>query len=119
MAATLYAACLRRLGLSQPEAAVLHAVRLDTVKSWCAGRNRPPAGAWDELRALEAAVIDRSEAMREQWADRPASVAIGLRDADHAGLVAAADFVLNLPKGVAVTDEETEAVLAARRALLA
>ncbi|MBU6167108.1 MAG: hypothetical protein KGQ52_13420 [Alphaproteobacteria bacterium] len=113
---TLYAACLRRLGLSLAEAAALHNVRRDTVASWSNGRNRPPAGAWDDLRRLEAAVIDRSEAMRARWADVRADVAIGLRDADLAGTLAAADFVLNLPAGVAVTDEETEAVLAARRA---
>lgn len=49
---TLYAAALRRLGLSQAEAAAYHGVRLDTVKSWSAGRNRVPAGAWAELRRL-------------------------------------------------------------------
>ena len=51
---TIYAACLRRLGLSQAEAARLHGVRLDTVKSWGSGRNRPPQGVWDDLRTVEA-----------------------------------------------------------------
>lgn len=41
-----------RCGLSQPEAAALHGVRLDTVKSWCAGRNAAPAGVLAELRGL-------------------------------------------------------------------
>lgn len=49
---TLYAAALRLLGLSQAEAAAFHGVRLDTIKSWSAGRNRVPPGAWAELRAL-------------------------------------------------------------------
>jgi hypothetical protein len=114
---SLYAACLRRLGLSQPEAARLHGVRLDTVKSWCVGRNRPPQGAWDELRATEAAIVDRAEALREQWADHPSAVVeIGLAEADFAGRMAAADFVLGLPFGSSVRDGDTEAVLAARAA---
>lgn len=49
---TLYAAALRLLGLSQSDAAGLHGVRLDTVKSWSAGRNPVPNGIWDELRHL-------------------------------------------------------------------
>lgn len=49
---TLFAAALRLVGLSHAEAAEFFGVRIDTVKSWSAGRNRPPAGAWDELRAL-------------------------------------------------------------------
>jgi hypothetical protein len=39
-------------GLSQREAAEFHGVRIDTVKSWCGGRNRAPDGAIDELRKL-------------------------------------------------------------------
>ncbi|MDD9396377.1 hypothetical protein, partial [Staphylococcus aureus] len=64
---TLYAACLSRLGLSQSAAAALHGVRLDTVKSWSAGRNRVPDGAWSDLRGLEAQIVDLSEQMRNQW----------------------------------------------------
>ena len=62
---TLYAACLSRLGLSQAAAAALHGVRLDTVKSWSAGRNPVPDGAWDDLRSLEGEIVDRSETIRE------------------------------------------------------
>ena len=53
---TVYAAALSRLGLSHAEAAELHAVRKDTVHSWASGRNRVPAGVWDDLRALEAKI---------------------------------------------------------------
>lgn len=53
---TVYAAALSRLGLTQPIAAELHNVRLDTVKSWCAGRREVPDGAWDDLAELEAAI---------------------------------------------------------------
>ena len=41
-------------GLSHREAADFHRVRLDTVKSWSAGRNRAPDGALTELRNLIA-----------------------------------------------------------------
>jgi len=51
---TPYRLLLSRVGLSQADAAALHGVRLDTVKSWCAGRNPAPAGVIAELRALYA-----------------------------------------------------------------
>lgn len=41
-------------GLSHREAGDFLGVRLDTVKSWSAGRNRTAPGAVDELRALIA-----------------------------------------------------------------
>lgn len=49
---TPYDLLRRRCGLSQPEAADFHKVRLDTVKSWCAGRNRANDGVMAELRRL-------------------------------------------------------------------
>ena len=51
---TVYAAALSRVGLTQSLAAEMHDVRPDTVKSWCAGRNKVPGGAWDDLADLEA-----------------------------------------------------------------
>lgn len=51
---TPYRLLLFRVGLSQADAAALHKVRLDTVKSWCAGRNAAPTGVIAELRALYA-----------------------------------------------------------------
>lgn len=51
---TPYRLLLSRVGLSQADAATMHQVRLDTVKSWCAGRNRAPAGVMAELRRLYA-----------------------------------------------------------------
>lgn len=91
---TIYAACLSRLGLSQAEAATLHGVRLDTVKSWSSGRNPVPQGAWADLRQLEAAIVDRSEAIREAWEDAGETRDIEARVADHLGLMALADFAL-------------------------
>jgi hypothetical protein len=92
---TLYAACLSRLGLSQSEAATLHGVRLDTVKSWSVGRNAVPQGAWDELRAVEARIADRADTMLEARDDAGSPpIEIDTSDADHTAMMAAADFVL-------------------------
>jgi len=58
---TLYSAALHLVGLSHSEAADLHGVRLDTVKSWSSGRNGVPQGVWDDLRDLyetQQAAID-------------------------------------------------------------
>ena len=92
---TLYAACLSRLGLSLAGAAELHGARLDTVKSWTSGRRPVPQGAWADLRAREAAIIDGSEAMREGWeAAGSPPIEINDAEADGVALMAAADFVL-------------------------
>jgi hypothetical protein len=91
---TLYSACLSRLGLSQAEAAALHDVRLDTVKSWSAGRNPVPEGAWADLRAYEAQIVDRSEAIREAWEDAGEVRDIDASVADNRGMMALADFFL-------------------------
>lgn len=53
---TAYALLLDRCGLSHREAAEIHGVRLDTVKSWAAGRNPAPAGVVGELRDLHASL---------------------------------------------------------------
>lgn len=94
---TLYAACLARLGLSQAGAAAVHGVRLDTVKSWSAGRNRVPDGAWDELRAYEAQIVGRAETIREVWEDAGKVREIDATWKDDCGMMALADFVLNAP----------------------
>jgi hypothetical protein len=112
---TLYAACLSRLGLSQSEAATLHDVRLDTVKSWSAGRNPAPQGAWDDLRDCEAEIVDRSEAIREaRDSIESTSIEIDTSDADDLTLMAAADFVLNTKGPVHVG--QTAATRMARQA---
>lgn len=56
---TLYAACLRHLGLSQEDAGVIHArfgvaVRPDTISSWSSGRREPPFGAFADLQRYAA-----------------------------------------------------------------
>lgn len=93
---TLYAACLARLGLSQSEAATLHASRLDTVKNWAIGRRTVPAGAWADLRAYEGKIVDRSEAIREAWEDAGEIRELELQThGDPIALMAAADFLLS------------------------
>lgn len=100
---TLYAACLSRLGLTQSGAAVLHDVRIDTVKSWCAGRNRVPQGAWDDLREREAEVMDRADAMLEAWTESGSpAIEIDTAEADDLALMSAADFVLSADADVHV-----------------
>jgi hypothetical protein len=48
----LYKVLLDVSGLSQKRAADFHSVRLDTVKSWCGGRNEAPVGVVSELADL-------------------------------------------------------------------
>lgn len=111
---TVYSACLSRLGLSQAAAARLHNVRPDTVKSWAQGRNRPPPNVFNDLRALEAKIVDHAEQMREEWAAAAVrQVHIDASDADHLGAMAYADFILGLD-GVEIVDGATEATIAAR-----
>lgn len=50
--ATTFSAAIRLCGLSHSEAAGFLGVRLDTVKSWSAGRNRVPIGVWQMLADL-------------------------------------------------------------------
>lgn len=73
-------------GLSHREAAEFLGVRIDTVKSWSAGRNPAPDGVLDELRGL-AARIDRAvaEALRtiREASPPPDDVEIGVASDDY------------------------------------
>lgn len=100
---TLYAACLARLGLSQAGAARLHNSRLDTVKNWAVGRRTVPEGVWADLRAYEAQIVDRSEAIREAWEDAGEVRDIEVQThGDQQALMAAADFLLSIQDDIAV-----------------
>lgn len=102
---TLYAACLSRLGLSQPEASAFHRIGLQVIKNWCVGRTPVPAGIWAELRAYEARIIDRSEAVREAWEDSGEARSIEAEThGDPVHMMALADFLLS-------TDEEPPVVI--------
>lgn len=59
MPATQFALLAQVCGLSHREAADCLGVRIDTVKSWSAGRNPTPAGVLDQLSEL-ARKIDRA-----------------------------------------------------------
>lgn len=59
MPATQFALLAQVCGLSHREAADCLGVRIDTVKSWSAGRNPTPPGVLDQLSEL-ARKIDRA-----------------------------------------------------------
>lgn len=115
---TLYAACLSHLGLSQSNAAALHGVRIDTVKSWATGRNRVPTGAWDDLRAYAAEIVAGADDLAARMPDTQFVDRIEINDSEAAGapLMAAAMFVLSTPPGLPVVLGRTEATIAAREA---
>ena len=54
---TLFAVLAQVCGLSHKEAADFLGVRVDTVKSWSAGRSQPPVGVLDELSLLATRII--------------------------------------------------------------
>lgn len=81
---TPYALLLQACGLSHREAAELHGVRLDTVKSWSAGRNRAPPGVLAELRDLYATIRRAADAALDLIEERaPAEIEIGYPTDDH------------------------------------
>ena len=68
---TPYRLLLSRVGLSQADAATLHQVRLDTIKSWCTGRARAPVGVIAELRTLYARQKKAATEALRMIAERP------------------------------------------------
>lgn len=58
---TTFAAILRLCGLSHTEAAEFFGVRLDTVKSWSAGRNPVPEGVWQMAADLWRRIEDAAD----------------------------------------------------------
>ncbi len=80
---TPFAVALAACGLSQTQAADFFGVRLDTVKSWGAGRNRVPPGVWEQLGELfeqierladvilEAVETVEEEGGAELWVELP------------------------------------------------
>ena len=85
--ATPFALMLQACGLSLPEAADLHGVRLDTVESWSAGRRPAPRPV---LAAL-AALATRIEAAATAALDEIARIAEKLGPAEAVELGLAAD----------------------------
>lgn len=58
---TTFAASIRLCGLSQQEAAEFLGVRVDTIKSWSAGRNPVPQGVWQMLADLWRRIEDAAD----------------------------------------------------------
>lgn len=113
--ATLYAACLSRLGLSQAEAAALHGNSLATIKARCQGKIGVPQGCWDELRAYEARIVEAADEMLATWdAHGQPPIEINSNTPPGLPLMAMADFVLS--SDGPVTIGETAATAAAKRA---
>jgi len=56
---TVFKQAIAICGLNQTEAANFFDVRLDTVKSWCAGRNQVPDGVWEQLSELYKQMLFR------------------------------------------------------------
>lgn len=93
---TIYAACIARLGLSLGQAADLHRVRIDTVKSWSSGRNPVPQGAWDDLRGYEATISDRADALLLAWENTGSPpIEIDAGQTDEIAMMSCADFILH------------------------
>lgn len=82
---TLYAIMLQACGLSQQEAADFHKVRLDTVKSWSAGRRPAPDGAIAELRALFEKIETAADSLIDmiEGHDPEAEIEIGYAADNH------------------------------------
>lgn len=83
--ATLYSVLMNACGLSQREAAEFHKVRIDTVKSWCTGRNRPRDSVIAELRALYEKIERAADNLIEIAAEQPddTEIEIGYAADDH------------------------------------
>ena len=85
----LYKALLDVSGFTQKGAADFHSVRLDTVKSWCGGRNTAPVGVISELadlikrmsRAIEEAKA-QIDVMQEKHGS-PQTIELGYCADDH------------------------------------
>ena len=82
---TLFSEILRGCGLSQREAADFLGVRLDTVKSWSAGRNPIPEGAMLSLHDLADRQEETALELVELWEEggQPEEIEIGLSTDDH------------------------------------
>jgi len=61
---------MARCGLSQREAAMVLDVRLDTIKSWCSGRNPTPLNVLTELRALYGRIDSAAKKIVEGYRQR-------------------------------------------------
>src|SRR5262249_48206923 len=90
--ATPFAVLAERCGLSQREAAEFLKVRIDTVKSWCAGRNVAKPAVLAELRGLYASIQAAADQLAQdnrrllelqrERGDEPRGIVFGLAETD-------------------------------------
>lgn len=86
-------------------------MRLDTVKKWSAGTNPVPAGAWDDLRRVEA---ERSEFVDEaigRWREAGSPERIEMNTGEGADTMRLVMLILALPPATTVNFGEAEARL--------
>lgn len=91
---TPFALLCELAGLSHREAGEFLSVRLDTAKSWSAGRNPSPAGALDELKRLigrqrqaaEAALAEIGRAANREGPPDMIEIGYPADDAEAQGL---------------------------------
>ena len=89
MGTTVFTLLVQICGLSLGEAATFLGVRLDTVKSWSAGRNPTPGGALGELAALAERIEDAADAALDEIArlaaehGAPETIELGIAVDDH------------------------------------
>jgi len=69
---TIFSLLTQVCGLSQREAAAFLDARIDTVKSWSAGRNPAPSGVIDELAVLAEKIDAAADGLVEAIANMPA-----------------------------------------------
>jgi hypothetical protein len=62
---TFFASLIRRLGLTQVEAATFLDVRPKTVEDWCSGRRNAPPGAYETLHGLALRQQEAAKAIAE------------------------------------------------------
>lgn len=92
---TVFAAALRRVGLSHSQFAKIADVRIDTVNKWASGRNRTPDFVWSILRAYESQIVDRSEEVRKIWKEKGELRHFDVEYENDIELLAYADFILS------------------------
>lgn len=87
---TIFSLLCQVCGLSHREAAAFLEVRLDTVKSWSAGRNCTPDAVLDQLAELAALIdeaADRVVAMTDEQVlahgSEPEVIELGIAADDH------------------------------------
>jgi transcriptional regulator with XRE-family HTH domain len=105
---TFFAALIRRLGLTQPEAAHYLGVSLGSVDAWCRGRRNVPPDIYATLHGLAIQQLKASKAiaatMRKTKSDEiVVSIRPGEWPSDGAGAIPFVDAWIDAGDGRRVT----------------